>query len=99
MQSFKNLAPNGHKNQFSFGNDGKLTQFEHLLDASGTGPGMQNNNNAQGVDDLVAHFENFNMEDLGASGSPTLQRSMTEKNPLSPPRDEKQKVDLNRSLR
>ena len=60
---------------------------------------MQNNNNAQGVDDLVAHFENFNMEDLGASGSPTLQRSMTERNPLSPPRDDKNKVELNSSLR
>ena len=37
-----------------------------------------------GVDDLVALFENFNMEDLGATGSPILQRSMTERHGLSP---------------
>lgn len=36
------------------------------------------------VDDLVAHFENFNMEDLGATGTPVLQRSLTERQGLSP---------------
>lgn len=32
----------------------------------------------------MAHFENFNMEDLQASGSPVLHRSITEKNAFSP---------------
>jgi len=47
-----------------------------------------------GVDDLVAHFENFNMEDLGVTGSPMLQRSMTERNNFTPqPRNDQVKQD------
>ena len=41
------------------------------------------------VEDLVAHFTNFNMEDLGATGSPVLHRSMTERVALSPPSDKR----------
>ena len=61
----------------SFGHEGKTNAA-----------GIQAN---QGVDDLVAHFENFNMEDLGATGSPMLQRSMTERNILSPAQDHQHK--------
>ena len=39
----------------------------------------------QQEEDLVAHFENFNMEQLGASGG-NLQRSLTERQSFSPGR-------------
>lgn len=76
IENLKMMPPIGHKNQFSFGGD----KLEHMNEEMIRG----RNDNNQGVDDLVAHFENFNMEDLGATGSPVLQRSMTERNPLSP---------------
>ena len=38
---------------------------------------------ARACQDLVAHFENFNMEQLGASGG-NMHRSLTERQALSP---------------
>ena len=53
-----------------------------------------------GVDDLVAHFENFNMEDLQASGSPILHRSISQRQALSPKERsrEMQQVDMSGSI-
>ena len=36
------------------------------------------------AEDLVAHFENFDMEQLGGSGGPKQQRSLTERQLNSP---------------
>ena len=64
-----------HKQAFSFAESRRYDA--NNPDQFARSPPRQNNN--PGVDDLVAHFENFNMEDLGASGSPHLVRSMTER--------------------
>lgn len=64
----------------------KLSAVRNSLNQSGAKYAGNIGAANQGVDDLVAHFENFNMEDLGATGSPLLHRSMTERNNLSPQR-------------
>ena len=72
VETIKDVKTMGslHKNQFSFGNELKLAEKAAPVH----------------VDDLLAHFENFNIEDLQASVSPVLRRSITERNVLSPNR-------------
>jgi hypothetical protein len=59
------------------GHHAKLMSFGQEKEV--TSPGLKQ----QQEEDLVAHFENFNMEQLGASGG-NMHRSLTERQALSP---------------
>ena len=62
-----NQSLNKKQGQLSFGQRLEVAAYPH---------DETHDRNDNAVDDLVAHFENFNMDELGA----TLHRSMTERN-------------------